>query len=816
MKDVNQRQAWKLKYKQPAAVWEEALPLGNGHMGAMVFGGTAEERFQLNEDTLWSGFPRDTNNYEALRYLKKARELVAEGSYTEAEKLINSRMLGVNCQAYMPLGDLLLSQPGADSCTEYSRELDLDSGIAAVSFRTEAGVFTREAWISAPDGVMVVRASSEASGGLHLELTLSSPLRHTVRTAGVTGLVLEGRCPTHIADNYHQDHPYAIQYEDGLGIAFELHMQLITTGGRVEAADGRLIVSGADQVQLLLAAATDYEQVRSRAAHLKGSGKPLLSAEGKTVKAGAAEVKSSRTGAELLSPAESCVLRLAAAAEVPYEVLKQRHITDHQALFRRMELDLGWSEAAKLPTDERLAVYKNGEEDPALEALLFQYGRYLLIGSSRPGSQAANLQGIWNEHVTPPWNSNYTTNINTQMNYWLAEAGNLSELHGPLIDLISELSGTGARTAAVHYGARGWTAHHNVDLWRSSVPSGGDASWAFWPMGGVWLSRHLWEHYAYNPDPVFLQETAYPLMKGAALFALDWLVEGPDGLLVTNPSTSPENRFVTAEGEACSISMGSAMDMSLIRELFGHCVEAARILDTDDVFRQQLEQTLPQLAPLVITADGRVQEWYEDFSEAEPGHRHVSHLYGLYPGEMINEQDTPELVEASRRTLEKRIASGGGHTGWSCAWLINLYARLRDGEAAHSFVRTLLSRSAYPNLFDAHPPFQIDGNFGAAAGIAEMLLQSHLGELRLLPALPAAWKNGRVKGIRARGGYELELEWQDRVLVSARIAASRNGECRLVYDRGLKITRPDGSLADAAEPLRVKAGEVYLVTADEA
>ncbi|WP_342563081.1 glycoside hydrolase family 95 protein [Paenibacillus sp. FSL R7-0345] len=792
---MKQEQAWKLKYKQPAAVWEEALPLGNGHMGAMVFGGTAEERFQLNEDTLWSGFPRDTNNYEALRYLKKARELVAAGNYTGAEQLVNSRMLGVNCQAYMPLGDLLLKQPDAESCAEYSRELDLDSGVSTVSFRTEAGRYTRESLISAPDGVMVVRLSSEAGSGLDLELSLSSPLKHTVKQQGAASLVLEGRCPTHIADNYHRDHPYAIQYEDGLGIAFALHMQVIATGGSLEAADGRLIISGADQVQLILAAATDYEQVKSRTAHLKSS--------------------SGAGPAGLLSPGESCEQRLAAAAAVPYEVLKQRHTADHQALFRRLELDLGWSEAAELPTDERLAAYKDGGEDPALEALLFQYGRYLLIGSSRPGSQAANLQGIWNEHVTPPWNSNYTTNINTQMNYWLAEVGNLSELHGPLMDLISELSETGARTAAVHYGARGWTAHHNVDLWRSSVPSGGDASWAFWPMGGVWLSRHLWEHYAYNPDPAFLQETAYPLMKGAALFALDWLVEGPDGLLVTSPSTSPENRFVTAEGEPCSVSMGSAMDMSLIRELFGHCLEAAQLLDTDKAFRQQLEQTLPRLAPLVITADGRVQEWFEDFPEAEPGHRHVSHLYGLYPGEMINEQDTPELVEASRRTLEKRIASGGGHTGWSCAWLINLYARLRDGEAAHSFVRTLLTRSAYPNLFDAHPPFQIDGNFGAAAGIAEMLLQSHLGELRLLPALPAAWKDGRISGIRARGGYELELVWQDHALVSASITASRDGECRIVYARGLKIQLPDGSLAAADQPLQVKSGEVYRVTVNE-
>lgn len=789
MKHERQEHTWKLKYNKPAAIWEEALPLGNGHMGAMVFGGTAKEQFQLNEDTLWSGFPRDTNNYEALRYLKRVRGLVSEGSYSEAEQLINARMLGVNSEAYLPLGDLYLEQPGAENCTGYSRELDLDSGVAAVAFQTEAGSFTREAWISAPDGVLVIQERSEAGGGLNLTLGLDSPLRHAVKEAGEGKLVLEGRCPTHIADNYHQDHPSAILYEEGLGIAFELHLQVITAGGRVEFRGGKLVISGANQVQLLLAAATDYEQLRNKAAHLKQSGK-----------------------AALLSPAESCAQRLAAAAAKTYGELLERHTADHRAIFRRVDLDLGGWEAAERPTDERLAAYKAGQEDPALEALLFQYGRYLLMGSSRTGSQAANLQGIWNPHVTPPWNSNYTTNINTQMNYWLAEVGNLSELHEPLIEMIRELSETGARTAAVHYGARGWTAHHNVDLWRSSVPSGGDASWAFWPLGGVWLSRHLWEHYAYNPDAAYLQETAYPLLKGAALFALDWLVEGPEGLLVTNPSTSPENRFVTAEGESCSVSMASAMDMSLIRELFGHCLEAARILETDAEFQLQLEEALARLTPLKISEDGRVQEWIEDFGEAEAGHRHVSHLYGLYPGNLMNERDTPELLEASRLSLKQRIASGGGHTGWSCAWLINLYARLKEGDTAYGFVRTLLSRSAYPNLFDAHPPFQIDGNFGAAAGMAEMLLQSHLGEISLLPALPSAWKDGKISGIKARGGYELDLEWRDHVLVSARIAASYDGECRLAYPHALKIQLPDGSLAGAENPLQVKGGEEYFIT----
>ncbi|RIX52643.1 glycoside hydrolase family 95 protein [Paenibacillus nanensis] len=773
---------WMLWYRQPAARWEEALPVGNGRIGGMVFGGIREESIALNEDTLWSGFPRDTQNYNAQRYLKRVRELIFAGKYAEAEKLINANMLGRNTESYQPLGHLRVVEQSEETVADYARQLDLNSGIAAVRYTRGGARVKREVFVSAADQVLAVRYESEGAALSELSIAVDSPLRHEISPAEeAANLLMLGSAPSHIAENYHGDHPDPIQYEEGLGLTFGARISVSCEGGSVRKEAGKIIVSGAAAVTILLAAATDFEGFQA----MPAGGRPFVM--------------------------EKLRLALEAAAAFSYRELRERHVAEHHRLFGRVDLHLGMNGNASLPTDERLIAYQAGQSDPQLEALYFQYGRYLLMASSRPGTQPAHLQGIWNPHMMPPWNSNYTTNINTEMNYWHAEVSNLSECHEPLFDMIRDMSVAGARTARIHYGCRGWAAHHNVDLWRMTTPSAGEASWAFWPMAGAWLCQHLWEHYAFSLDVSFLKQTAYPLMKGAAEFCLDYLVESPSGELVTAPSTSPENKFLTPEGERCSVSAGTAMDMAIIRELFSHCMQAASILGIDEEFARLLRETMSRMANPGIGPDGRLREWSQDLAEAEPGHRHVSHLYGLYPGHEITPQETPELAEAARKSLEARIKQGGGHTGWSCAWLINLYARLGDGESAYRFVQTLLSRSTYPNLFDDHPPFQIDGNFGGASGIAEMLLQSHRDGIDLLPALPNAWNSGNVSGLRARGGYTVSLSWQDGRLTEARVTATQSGPCRVRYEQALLVARADGEQMPDGGSFHAEPGVTYVI-----
>lgn len=785
---MSDQHVWKLWYGQPAAKWEEALPLGNGRLGAMMFGGAAVEHIQWNEDTLWSGFPRDTQNYNALRYLAPVRERIASGRYAEAEKMIEEHMVARRTESFLPLGDLIIEQEGVDEAvTDYRRELNLNAGTASVSFVSEGGRFTREMFISAVDQVGAIRYSGAEGTELHMTIRLDSPLMHSVGKTADGGILLFGQAPTHIADNYLGDHPQSVLYEEGSSLRYEMRLSAQAEGGQMRVEHGAIRISGAASVTLLVAAATDFEGYNAM------------------------------PGSHGSSASKRCEQALGAAVQLGYDQLLKRHLEDHQALFRRVELRMGSKEDLRLkegmPTDERLKAYREGGHDPGLEALMFQYGRYLLMGSSRPGTQPAHLQGIWNPHVQPPWNSNYTTNINTEMNYWPVEVGNLSECHEPLIQMIGELAVIGSRTANIHYGCRGWTAHHNVDLWRMSTPSDGSASWAFWPMGGVWLSRHLWEHYRYNPDLEYLRKTAYPLMKGAALFCLDWLVEDEKGRLVTSPSTSPENRFLTEEGVACSVSAGSTMDMALIRELFHACIEAAERLGADQQLQEELKLAAKLLLPYQIDAEGRLMEWSKPFAEAEPGHRHVSHLYGLYPGEEITPEATPELAAAAERSLASRIRSGGGHTGWSCAWLINLYARLGQPEAAYTYVRTLLSRSVHENLLGDHPPFQIDANFGGAAGLAEMLLQSHGGVIRLLPALPAAWEEGAVQGLKARGGFGVAMDWSQGTLGSAQVTSTYGHSCSLAYERPLTIEDEDGRIVAEGEncTFETQPGKVYSI-----
>ncbi|MCW3089557.1 MAG: hypothetical protein JWP81_626 [Ferruginibacter sp.] len=760
--------AQKLWYKKPAKVWTEALPIGNGRLGAMIFGGVNEELIQLNEGTLWTGGPVRTNvNPKAYDNLLLAREALSKEDYAGAYGYAKN-MQGYYSESYLPLGDLIIRQHFKDTAaSRYYRDLNIDDAIATTQFSIEGVTFTRQVISSAPDQVIVIRFTADKPGQLNFKISTKSLLKYHQSVISNSEIAMKGKAASHIEPSYvHSDDPIIQNDTNGCrGMRFEWRLKVTAKAGIVSSDTSGIAVKNGTDVMVFFTAATSFNGF-DKCPDSQGKDENKLVTQ-----------------------------YMDAAVKKNWQLLLNRHLADYHHYFNRVAFTLATpanNKNAALPTDERLIGYTEGAKDPSLETMYFQYGRYLLISCSRPGGVPANLQGIWNKELRPPWSANYTTNINVQMNYWPAEPTNLSEMHLPFMDFIGNAAVTGKVTAKEFYHTGGWAVHHNSDIWALSNPVGdigkGDPMWANWTMGSPWLSQHLWTHYQFTKDKKFLKEKAYPLMKGAAQFCIDFLVEDKNGYLVTAPSFSPENSFIDDKGNKGSASVATTMDMSIIWDLFTNLIDASKELNEDVNFRNIIIAKKDKLYPLHIGMKGNLQEWYKDWEDVDPHHRHVSHLFGLYPGRQIAPLTTPAFAEAAKKTLELR---GDDGTGWSLAWKINFWARLLDGDHAYKMIGKLLhitgqsgtnyanGGGSYANLFDAHPPFQIDGNFGGISGMTEMLLQSHLGYLHVLPALPGAWPEGMIRGLKARGNFEVSISWSNGQLSGAVITSGSGGICKL-------------------------------------
>ncbi|HRX10334.1 MAG TPA: glycoside hydrolase family 95 protein [Draconibacterium sp.] len=782
-----QTEPLKLWYDKPAEKWTEALPVGNGRQGAMIFGNPLNEHFQLNENTLYSGEPSSTyKNVNIQNDLPMVIKMLEEEKYVEADKYVTENWLGRLHQNYQPFGDLYLNFEGNETeISNFQRDLDISNSIAKVTYNLNRVNFTREVFASFPDQIIAIRISSDKKSAISFGLNFNSVHPNCIsETPSNHLLVFKGQAPGFVSrrtlehiESKNDQHKYPEIYNadgtrkpnakqvlygdeiDGKGMFFEAQLEVRNLGGKAAKTDNGLQISGADEVVLLLSMATSYN----------GFDKSP-SREGK-------------------NPAEINSNILEKVKNKSWNEIVKRHQTDYKNLFNRVNFELKSDDYSGIATVERLKNYADNR-DFNLNTLLFQYGRYLMISGSRTGGQPMNLQGIWNAEIIPPWNSGYTINMNTEMNYWPAEVANLSECHEPLFRLIKECVVNGQETAKNMYGNRGWVVHHNVDIWRPTYPVDNQARHSFWPVAQGWLTSHMWEHYLFTEDDDFLKNELYPVIKGAAEFYADWLIENKDGYLLTPVSTTPENAFYTPKGEIATVSQGTTMDMAIIKETFARTIEASEKLGIDKKLSDELKEKQTKLLPYKIGKKGQLQEWEFDFEEPEPEHRHLAHLYGFHPGDQITKEKTPDLFEPVRKTLELR---GDAATGWSMGWKINFWARMYDGDHAQKIIKNFFNYvedgskqykggGLYPNLFDAHPPFQIDGNFGYTAGVAEMLLQSHESKIRLLPALPTDWSGGKISGLKARGNIEVSMEWENGKLIQATLISGKNKTALVDYN----------------------------------